>query len=82
MRPLRATFLIIAVSAVSASAAFTEKDVVGKWYRGDHLGYNVDLTLLPDHTHNATWTGDEIDPKTNRPEQYDSSSGTYSEIGL
>jgi len=79
MRTLHITLLSIcaALSAFAASSTFSDKDVVGRWYRGDHRGYNVVLTLALDHTYKATWTGDEIDPKTNRPGEYGSASGKW-----
>ena len=77
MRSLFITLLVAAFSVVALAAGYTDKDVVGRWYRGDHLGYNVLLTLAPDHTYKATWTGDEVDPKTNRPGEYGSASGQW-----
>src|SRR3954454_20247791 len=69
--------LICSAFAVFGAGSLTDKDVVGRWYRGDHLGYNVLLTLAPDHTYKATWTGDEINPKTNRPGEYGTASGKW-----
>jgi hypothetical protein len=40
-------------------------------------GYNVVLTLAADHTYKATWTGDEIDPKTKAPAEYGNASGKW-----
>ena len=77
MRSLLCTLLVLAFSAAAIAADYTDKDVIGRWYRGDHLGYNVVLTLAPDHTYKATWTGDEIDPKTNRPGEYGSANGKW-----
>ncbi|MGI8889177.1 MAG: hypothetical protein ACR2G0_00115 [Chthoniobacterales bacterium] len=81
MRSLLCTLLVLALSATAVAADYTDKDMVGRWYRGDHLGYNVLLTLSPDHTYKATWTGDEIDPKTNRPGEYGSASGKWKPEG-
>jgi len=77
MRSLVCTLLVLAFSKVAIAADYTEKDVLGRWYRGDHLGYNVLLALAPNHTYKATWTGDEIDPKTNHPGDYGSASGKW-----
>jgi hypothetical protein len=77
MRSLLSTLLVLVFSGAAIAADYTDKDVLGRWYRGDHLGYNVLLTLSPDHTYKATWTGDEIDPKTNRPGEYGSASGKW-----
>jgi hypothetical protein len=77
MGSLVCTLLVLAVSAAAIAADYTDKDVIGRWYRGDHLGYNVVLTLSPDHAYKATWTGDEIDPKTNRRGEYASASGKW-----
>src|SRR5437762_2802498 len=79
---MRTTYLTllaicVALSAFAASSTFSDKDVVGRWYRGDHLGYNVVLTLSADHTYKATWPGDEIDPKTNAPGEYGNASGKW-----
>jgi hypothetical protein len=77
MRSLLCTLLVLAFSAAAIAADYADKDVVGRWYRGDHLGYNVVLTLARDHTYKASWTGDEIDPKTSRPGEYGSASGKW-----
>jgi len=79
---MRITYLMllsicVALTAFAASSTFGDKDVVGQWYRGDHLGYNVVLTLSPDHAYKVSWRGDEIDPKTNRPGEYGSASGKW-----
>ena len=77
MRSLTSTLLVLALTTAAFAADHADKDVLGRWYRGDHLGYNVLLTLSPDHTYKAAWTGDEIDPKTNRPGEYGSASGKW-----
>jgi hypothetical protein len=74
--------LLIAVIAlasrlVAASPALTEKDLVGQWYRGDHLGYNVLLIVSRDHTYKASWTGDEIDEKTLTRLPYGEANGRW-----
>jgi hypothetical protein len=77
MRLFVITLLIAAFTSLAVAAGYRDKEIVGRWYRGDQLGYNVLLTLAPDHTYKATWTGDEIDPKTNRPGEYGSASGKW-----
>ena len=59
-----AAFLSLAFVAAGAPEAFSERDVLGRWYRGDHLGYNLVLTLSRDHSYSAAWSGDEINEKT------------------
>ncbi len=79
MRTLYITLLFIcaALTAFAVGSPFNDKDIVGGSYRGDHRGYNVSLTLAPDHTYKASWTGDEIDPKTKRPGEYGSARGKW-----
>ncbi|MEP7016085.1 MAG: hypothetical protein ABI925_11650 [Verrucomicrobiota bacterium] len=77
MRSLLSTLLVLVFSGVAIAADYTDKDVLGHWYRGDHLGYNVLLMLSRDHTYKATWTGDEVDPKAKRPGEYGSASGQW-----
>jgi len=57
-------FIAFAFLAFAATGSVSEKDVIGRWYRGDHLGYNVVLIISPDHTYKADWSGDEIDTRT------------------
>ena len=60
MRITVTTLLLIFTAAIAvAASSFTDRDVLGRWYRGDHFGYNVALTLAPDHSYKATWSGDE-----------------------
>src|ERR1043165_5643290 len=77
MRILLTTFGLIAFTAVAAASDYSDRDLVGRWYRGDHLGYNLILSLSPDHTYKATWSGDEIDPKTNRSYEYGNAKGKW-----
>ena len=46
-----------AMLCIAAAAPITESALVGKWYTGDGLGYNVDLTLRADSSYDAVWTG-------------------------
>ncbi|MDQ6622901.1 MAG: hypothetical protein M3Y86_05385 [Verrucomicrobiota bacterium] len=69
MRESFAIFLLLTTALAAAAGDVPERDVLGHWYRGDHFGYNVGLTLAPDHTYTATWSGDEG--------QYGSASGKW-----
>ena len=49
--------LLVACTSGVAPSSIPAKRLVGKWYRGDGLGYNVTLTLNRDSSYDAVWTG-------------------------
>ena len=57
MKRLLFTLLIFSGITSASADSFPNGELVGGWYQGDGLGYNVTLTLNTDGSYIASWRG-------------------------